>query len=123
MEWEVNRGVGRPLELKGLQAQYVYWLAGGLGGAVLLVIVLYIGGASGMGLVVLGGALGMGVVWGAYWANGRYGQFGLSKLRMRGRLPRSLAHRMGAREMLGAGGGAPGSTGFKSGRTHDDEHA
>lgn len=40
--WEINKGVGRTVEFKGLKAQYLLLFAGGLLGTFIVVIVLYL---------------------------------------------------------------------------------
>ena len=56
-QWEINKGVGRTVEFKGLKAQYLFLFAGGLLAVFFLVVVLYLCGIDqivclGLGLVV-----------------------------------------------------------------------
>lgn len=46
-EYPVNKGIGRPVEFKGLKAQYLFVFAGGLLAAFLLFVILYMAGVSG----------------------------------------------------------------------------
>ena len=46
MEYEINRGVGREVEFRGLTARYLFLFAGGLLGTFLLVVVLYLAGTA-----------------------------------------------------------------------------
>lgn len=45
-EYPVNKGIGRPVEFKGLKAQYLFVFAGGLLAAFLLFVILYMAGVS-----------------------------------------------------------------------------
>jgi len=100
--WEINKGVGRTVEFKGLKAQYLFLFAGGLLATFIVVVVLYLLGVSQL-LYLLGVSqllcLGIGVlgasllVWQTFAMNRKYGEHGLMK---RGALrshPRYLAHR------------------------------
>ena len=54
MEYDVNKGVGKQVEFKGLTAMYLFILAGGLAAVLLAVVVLYLAGA-GQWTCILGG--------------------------------------------------------------------
>ena len=41
-KYPVNKGIGRPVEFKGLKAQYLFLFAGGLLAAFILFVILYI---------------------------------------------------------------------------------
>lgn len=90
--WEINKGVGRTVEFKGLKAQYLFFFAGGLLATFIVVVVLYLLGVSQLlclGIGVLGASL---LVWQTFAMNRKYGEHGLMK---RGALrshPRYLAH-------------------------------
>ena len=61
--WEINKGVGRTVEFKGLKAQYLFFFAGGLLATFIVVVVLYLLGVSQLlclGIGVLGASL---LVW------------------------------------------------------------
>ena len=40
-KYPVNKGIGRPVEFKGLKAQYLFLFAGGLLAAFILFVILY----------------------------------------------------------------------------------
>lgn len=78
-EWEINKGVGRTVEFKGLKAQYLFLFAGGLLALFILVVILYLCGVSQiacLGIGVVGATL---VVWQTFAMNRKYGQYGLMK--------------------------------------------
>ena len=90
LPFKLNKGVNRPIEFRGLKAQYIYYLAIGLAVLLVLFCILYISGAPvylGLFLVlVLGAALFVSVS----RMNRQYGQFGLMKRAASRRLPRAI---------------------------------
>ena len=40
----INKGINKPIEFRGLKAQYIWYLAGGLVGLLVLFAILYISG-------------------------------------------------------------------------------
>ena len=44
--WDINKGIGRTVEFKGLKAQYLFLFAGGLLAVFVLVVVCYLCGMS-----------------------------------------------------------------------------
>ena len=92
-EWEINKGIGRTVEFKGLKAQYLFIFAGGLLAVFILVVILYLCGVSQvlcLGIGVLGATL---VVWQTFAMNRKYGQYGLMKMRAVRMHPRYLINR------------------------------
>jgi hypothetical protein len=85
--YQINKGINKPIEFKGLRAQYIAYLAVGL---VLLLIsfaVLYICGLSLFIIlpVILG--LGTGLFFTVFRLSHKYGQYGLMKYFAKKRLP------------------------------------
>ena len=78
-EWEINKGVGRTVEFKGLKAQYLYLFAGGLLAVFFLVVILYLCGVSHIACLVIGIVGATLVVWQTFAMNRKYGQYGLMK--------------------------------------------
>ena len=77
--FEINKGVGRTVEFKGLKAQYLFLFAGGLLAVFFLVVILYLCGVSQIAclvIVIVGTTL---VVWQTLAMNRKYGQYGLMK--------------------------------------------
>lgn len=88
--YKVNKGINKPIEFKGLKAQYIGYLAGGLVMLLVLFSILYIIGISMficLGLtVILGTVLFMCV----YKISNQYGQYGLMKRTARRSIPSEL---------------------------------
>ena len=92
-EWEINKGIGRTVEFKGLKAQYLFIFAGGLLAVFILVIVLYLCGVSQTACLVIGLVGATLVVWQTFAMNRRYGQYGLMKKGAVRMHPRYLVNR------------------------------
>ena len=93
MEYEINKGVGNPLEFKGLKSQYLFIFAGGLVAVLLVVVILYIAGVNQWICIPFGLLSGSQLVWLTFRLNARYGEHGLMKLLSGKRHPRYLIHR------------------------------
>ena len=92
-EWEINKGVGRTVEFKGLKAQYLFLFAGGLLAVLILVVVLYLCGVSQIACLVIGIVGATLVVWQTFAMNRKYGQYGLMKKGAVRMHPRYLVNR------------------------------
>ena len=79
ISYNINKGINRPIEFRGLKAQYIYYLAIGL--AVLLVgfSIMYIAGVPVYLCVPVVLLAGSGLFIGVYRYSHRYGEFGLMK--------------------------------------------
>lgn len=79
VSYNINKGINRPIEFRGLKAQYIYYLAIGL--AVLLVAfsIMYIAGVPVYLCVPVVLLAGSGLFIGVYRYSHRYGEFGLMK--------------------------------------------
>lgn len=88
----IQKGVGRPIQYKGLEAQYISWLGMVCVGALILFAVLYLLGVNPylvLGFVSLLSLLG-GVV--VYRMSKRYGTYGWMKRVASRRLPEAIAY-------------------------------
>ena len=88
--YTINKGVDKPIEFKGLKAQYAVYLGIGLLGLLLGFVVLYISGVPPLicpGIVaVIGGVFFQQL----YGISKRYGQYGLMKKRAARRIPKFI---------------------------------
>lgn len=86
----INKGINQPIVFKGLKAQYIWWLGGGLAGILILFAILYICGVN--TFVCLGIALVSGgflFVW-VYRLSNTYGEFGMQKKAAKRMLPKVI---------------------------------
>ena len=77
--YHINKGVDQAIEFKGLKAQYIWWLGGGIVALLILFAVMYITGLNLEVCVVLVFSLGAGLFFYTYKMNKQYGEFGLLK--------------------------------------------
>lgn len=91
--YKVNKGVNKSVEFKGLKAQYIWWLAGGVIAVMILFAIMYIAGLN--QYLCIGFALGMGafVVMAVFRISHKYGEHGLMKMRARKGVPQAIRSR------------------------------
>lgn len=77
--YSINKGINRSIEFRGLRAQYIWYLGGGLLILLILFAVLYICGVN--TFVCLGLTLSLGTGWFMYVhrLSHKYGEYGLMK--------------------------------------------
>ena len=88
--YSINKGVGRSIEFRGLKAQYIWYLGGGIVGLLILFVILYIIGVN--TYICLGSILLLGTIlflW-VYHLCARYGEHGLMKKFAMKRVPKHL---------------------------------
>lgn len=89
-KYTINKGVNRPIEFRGLKAQYIYYLAIGLAVILVLFCALYICGTPVYLCLSVTLALGGGLFVFVSRLSRRYGPYGLMKRFAARRLPRAL---------------------------------
>lgn len=80
MSYNINKGIGRTVEFKGLKAQYLFIFAGGLLGTLILVIILYMAGVNSYFCQFLRASGASLIVWQTFLLNGKCGEYGLMKI-------------------------------------------
>ena len=88
--YKINKGINKPIEFKGLKAQYIAYLAGGLVVLLVLFAALYISGVNMflcLGLILVLGTLLFVFV---YHLSNKYGQYGLLKKAAKKGIPSHL---------------------------------
>ncbi len=88
--YQINKGINKPIEFKGLRAQYIAYLAVGL---VLLLIsfaILYICGLSLFIILPVIFGLGGGLFFTVFRLSHKYGEHGLMKYFAKRQLPKYL---------------------------------
>jgi membrane protein YdbS with pleckstrin-like domain len=94
MEFNVNKGIGKPAEFKGLQSQYLFIFAGGLLAVFVMYIIIYMVGVNQWICIVFCGGAAVVLVWLVFMLNQKYGAHGLMKLQARMFHPRYLINRV-----------------------------
>jgi hypothetical protein len=88
--YTINKNINKPIEFKGLKAQYIWWLGIGLVMLLLVFAILYFIGVNNfiaLGVIVLMGMLLFGYV---YRISRKYGEHGLMKAIARKRVPHTI---------------------------------
>lgn len=88
--YQINRGINKPIEFKGIKAQYIAYLAIGLVGLLLLFAILYLCGINlyiCMAVVISGGTALF--IWVTKYSH-RYGRYGLMKRAAAAKTPEYL---------------------------------
>ncbi|RNL55574.1 DUF4133 domain-containing protein [Pedobacter jejuensis] len=91
--YEINKGINKPLMFKGLKAQYIGYLGGGLLCLLILYAVLYISGLNNYVCLVLIGGLGTALLTAIFRMSHKYGQYGLLKKSANRSIPTYLKFR------------------------------
>lgn len=77
--YQFNRGVNTPVTFKGLKAQYIWYLGGGIVAILIVFAVLYITGLNMYVCLLIAGCLGGVLFWWIYGLSNKYGEFGMLK--------------------------------------------
>ena len=88
--YEINKGINRPIEFKGLKAQYIWYLGGGMVLVFLFYVILYSAKVNTFVTLVLTGILGAGIFTSVYHLSSTYGEHGLTKALAKGRVPKII---------------------------------
>ena len=88
--YNINKGIGRTVEFKGLKAQYLFIFAGGLLGTLIFVMILYMAGVNSYICLFLGAGGASLIVWQTFSLNRKYGEHGLMKIAGNKRHPRYI---------------------------------
>lgn len=86
--YEINKGINKSIEFRGLKAQYIWYLGGGVVALMILFACMYLIGLPSILCVVLIGILGTGLVIKIYSMSKKYGEHGLMKAIAKKQIPR-----------------------------------
>jgi len=85
--YAVNKGINKSIEFKGLKAQYIWYLGGGIITLLILFAIMYIIGLNTfvcMGIILVAGT---GLFMYVYRLSNTHGEFGMMKKLARQRIP------------------------------------
>lgn len=91
--YKINKGINKPIEFKGLKAQYIAYLAVGLITLLVLFAILYIAGVNMFICLFLIVGLGVILFMSVYGMSDKYGQYGLLKKLAKRSIPESIKGR------------------------------
>ncbi len=90
MSYQINKGINKPIEFKGLKAQYIGYLGAGLVTLLILFAVLYLAGAPVYLCVMTIAGAGTTLFFKVFGLSHKYGEHGLMKRNARRYLPSCL---------------------------------
>lgn len=88
--YKINKGINQSIEFKGLKAQYIWYLGGGIIILMILFAALFIIGLPSLLCVGLIGVLGTLLVIKIYGLSRKYGEHGMMKALAKKQLPKAL---------------------------------
>ncbi|MBD3906076.1 DUF4133 domain-containing protein [Chryseobacterium sp. Ch-15] len=91
--YNINKGIGRTVEFKGLKAQYLFIFAGGLLGILVFIMIMYIVGVHTYVCLFLGGSSAGLLIWQTFSLNRKYGEHGLMKVGAKKKHPKYIISR------------------------------
>lgn len=100
MEYNVNKGIGKSVEFKGLKSQYLFIFAGGLLAVFIVFVILYMAGVDQWVCIGFGVVAASALVWLTFNLNAKYGEHGLMKMLAKRRHPRFLINRKNSRRFF-----------------------
>lgn len=92
--YSINRGIGKPVEFRGLKSQYLFIFVAGLLAIFVLFVILYMMNIDQWICIGFGVTAASALVWLTFMLNKRYGEFGLMKLYARKQHPRYITNRL-----------------------------
>jgi hypothetical protein len=88
--YQINKGINQSIEFKGLKAQYIWYLGGGIVILMILFAVLYVIGMPSILCVGLIGISGGFLVYKCYRMSNQYGEYGMMKALAKKRIPKEI---------------------------------
>ncbi|MCD8739342.1 DUF4133 domain-containing protein [Mucilaginibacter roseus] len=86
----INKGINKPIEFKGLKAQYIGYLGGGLVTLLVLFAILYLIGLAIYLCILIIGGLGSALFYKVFELSHKFGEYGLMKRNAKKYLPTYL---------------------------------
>ena len=88
--YQINKGINQSIEFKGLKAQYIWYLGGGVVALMMLFAVMYIIGLPSLVCVGLVGTAGAFLVFKIYKMSNQYGEYGMMKALAKKQIPKFI---------------------------------
>lgn len=100
MEYNINKGIGKSVEFKGLKAQYLFIFTGGLLAVFIVFVIMYMAGVDQWICIGFGVIAASALVWLTFNLNAKYGEHGLMKLLAKRQHPHFLINRKNSRRLF-----------------------
>lgn len=88
--YQINKGINQSIEFKGLKAQYIWYLGGGVVSLMILFAILYIIGVPSLVCVGIIGTAGGFLVFKIYRMSNQYGEYGMMKAFAKKQIPKFI---------------------------------
>ncbi len=88
--YKVNKGINQSIEFKGLKAQYIWYLGGGVIVLMILFAAMYIVGVPPLACIAVIGISGTALVLKIYRLSRKYGEYGMMKAFAARQLPSAV---------------------------------
>ena len=88
--YQINKGINKSIEFKGLKAQYIWYLGGGLVGLLIIFAIIYIIGINIFLCLAIIVSAGAGLFMYVYKMSRTYGEHGLMKKIARKAVPKVI---------------------------------
>lgn len=88
--YQINKGINQSIEFKGLKAQYIWYLGGGVIVLMILFAVMYIADLPSIVCVVIIGVSGALWVLKIYKMSQKYGEHGMMKALAKRQVPKAI---------------------------------
>ena len=88
--YSINKAINKSIEFKGLKAQYIWYLGGGVVGLMILFAVMYIIGIPSLICIAFIGAAGAFFVFKVYRMSNTYGEHGMMKALAGRKVPKHI---------------------------------
>ncbi len=85
--YQINKGINKSIEFRGLKAQYIWYLGGGILFLLVLFAVMYISGIPSFICIGVIAVAGTGLVIKVYGLSNKYGEHGMMKAIARRNIP------------------------------------
>lgn len=86
--YQINKGINKSIEFKGLKAQYIWYFGGGVMGLLILFALMYMMGVNTFVAVIVIALAGGAMVMKVYGLSNKYGEHGLTKAMARRSVPK-----------------------------------
>ena len=91
--YQINKGIGRSPEFKGLKSQYLFIFAGRLLALFVVFVIMYMAGIDQWICIGFGVISASVLVWATFRMNAKYCEWGLMKMKARRSYPRYIINR------------------------------
>ncbi len=88
--YQINKGINQSIEFKGLKAQYIWYLGGGVIALLFLFSFMYIIGFPSLACIGIVGTSGTLLVMKVYKMSHKYGEYGMMKALAKRRVPKAV---------------------------------